>query len=579
MTTTKFIETTHFPTITNIEGLIECKNILHKNTEITDTWLAKRDLLLFWKNAIRLKTEDIDLFNLAKLTLINRAGLINNYSGNKKNALKCFDIIATTPHKTVHLNYLNFLKCAAEINTGTAYYQNNIFWKSLNHFSNANEILRKHLPNESRLKIQLFTNLGNLYQLIDKEKALKIFLDTIELIKNKNYSIETARVYYNTALTCSSIGDFATALNFLETAHKQYNSLKSRRGEHITLLAILNLYIKHNLIENANKYLNIVLESDGINFIENEYKVFHEITIGNFYFSKKEFDKALIHFESAIKINKTTATKAELLQVLKSLSEIYEQQGDYQRAFETMKKKDSLHEELFGEEKLRLFRNIEQQQEEMLQRERALELEQKVRQLEHAALLSQMNPHFIFNSLNTLQNLVIEGNEEAAINFISEFSILMREMLNNAKEELIPLKNEIEFLRRYVQLEEIRFNNHFNFHCSVDDVLPKHLVKIPVMLIQPLLENAIRHGLAPSKNEKSLSLFIRNGGPFIIVEVSDNGIGWKSNTNQEHKSHALDNIRERLSLMRAPNHENGRMEISSTPSQGTQITLWIPVQF
>jgi LytS/YehU family sensor histidine kinase len=286
-----------------------------------------------------------------------------------------------------------------------------------------------------------------------------------------------------------------------------------------------------------------------------------------------------MYFEKAIKINKTVATKAELLQVLKSLSEIYEQQGDYQRAFETMKRKDQLHEELFGEEKLRLFRNIEQQQEEMLQRERAMELEQKVRQLEHAALLSQMNPHFIFNSLNTLQNLVIEGNEEAAINFISEFSTLMREMLNNAKEELIPLKNEIEFLTRYVQLEEIRFNNNFNFNCNVEDVLPKHLVKIPVMLIQPLLENAIRHGLAPSKDKKSLSLNIRNGGPFILVEVIDNGIGWQENDKKEHKSHALENIKERLSLMRAPNNENGRMEINTKLSQGTQITLWIPVQF
>lgn len=579
MTTSNFIETKQFPTISNIDGLIECKDILHKNTEINDTIQARRDLVLFWKTAVKLKKQDFDLFTLAKLTLINRAGLINNYSGNKKSALKCFDKIAAAPDKTNHLSYLNFLKCAAEINTGTAYYQSNIFWKSLNHFSNANEILRKYLPNETRLKIQLFTNLGNLYQLIDKEKALKIFLDTIELIKNEKHSIETARVYYNTALTCSSIGDFETALKFLKTALEHYKALKSKRGEHITLLAIINLYIKHNLIEEAKQYLDIALESDGINFIDNEYIVFHEVTIGNFYFSKKEFENALVHFEEAIRINKTTATKAELLQVLKSLSEIYEQQGDYQRAFETMKKKDSLHEELFGEEKLRLFRNIEQQQEEMLQRERALELEQKVRQLEHAALLSQMNPHFIFNSLNTLQNLVIEGNEEAAINFISEFSTLMREMLNNAKEELIPLRNEIEFLTRYVQLEEIRFNNQFNFHCSVDDVLPKHLVKIPVMLIQPLLENAIRHGLAPSKNEKSLSLHIRNGGPFIIVEVSDNGIGWKTNANKEHKSHALDNIKERLSLMRAPNHENGRMEINTTPSQGTQITLWIPVQF
>jgi hypothetical protein len=113
MTTANFIETKQFPTISNIDGLIECKDILHKNTEINDTIHARRDLVLFWKTAVKLKKQDFDLFTLAKLTLINRAGLINNYSGNKKSALKCFDKIAAATDKTNHLSYLNFLKCAA----------------------------------------------------------------------------------------------------------------------------------------------------------------------------------------------------------------------------------------------------------------------------------------------------------------------------------------------------------------------------------------------------------------------------------------------------------------------------------
>lgn len=465
------------------------------------------------------------------------------------------------------------------INLGVLYIEKQDITRALSIFYQAENFVSKNdLVNQNYLSCLTKINLGNIYYNINKSQSLKYFnwaeklandLNQINLKQVCLINIANISFHENLEFSSAKIDELNELFN-LQPNTKLKTKSDLLKAE-ILIKKNVDLDKAKNILDNSYK---IYLENPSISILLNYLRIY------GFYFkTKANWTDALKFHLNYIKTDTENGPNFGTLQVLKSLSEIYEQQGDYQRAFETMKKKDSLHEELFGEEKLRLFRNIEQQQEEMLQRERALELEQKVRQLEHAALLSQMNPHFIFNSLNTLQNLVIEGNEEAAINFISEFSTLMREMLNNAKEELIPLRNEIEFLTRYVQLEEIRFNNHFNFHCSVDDVLPKHLVKIPVMLIQPLLENAIRHGLAPSKNDKSLSLHIRNGGPFIIVEVSDNGIGWKENTNKQHKSHALENIQERLSLMRAPNHENGRMEIKSELLKGTQITLWIPVQF
>ncbi len=465
------------------------------------------------------------------------------------------------------------------INLGVLYIEKQDITKALSIFYQAeNFVTKTTLVNQSYLSCLAKINLGNIYYNINKNQSLKYF-NLAEKIANELNQVNLKQVCL---INIANI-TFAEDLEFSITKIDELNELFKTHPN--TKLKTKSDLLKAEIL--INKKIDLELAKE---LLDNSYQVYQKnpsisillnyLRIYGFYFKAIEsWGNALDLHLSYIKTDKEHGPNFGILQVLKSLSEIYEQQGDYQKAFETMKQKDALHEELFGEEKLRLFRNIEQQQEEMLQKERAMELEQKVRQLEHAALLSQMNPHFIFNSLNTLQNLVIEGNEEAAINFISEFSTLMREMLNNAKEELIPLKNEIEFLKRYVQLEEIRFNNKFNFSVLIDEVLPKHLVKIPVMLIQPLLENAIRHGLAPSKNDKSLVLDVRNGGPFIIVDVTDNGIGWKENTNKQHKSHALENIQERLSLMRAPNHENGRMEIKSDLSKGTQITLWIPVQF
>lgn len=555
------------------------RNLILQPKLLNDLNTSIKIIGAIWKYEKKLNQSSSQLEYAKKIILLNLSIYLKEI-GQFGSALRILENpIFFKTDTTLDTKLNNNLTVSRLINLGVIHIEKQDITKALSIFYQAENFVTKNtLINQNYLSCLIKINLGNIYYNINKSQSLKYF-NLAETIANELNLTNLKQVCLINIANIAFNEDLEFSINKVNELDNLLTSLPNSKLKTKSDLLKAEIYIKKKTnLEDAKKLL------------ENAFKVYqlnpsisillNYLRIYGFYFKAKgNLNKAHEFLLEYLESDKENGPNFGTLQVLKSLSEIYEQQGDYQRAFETMKKKDALHEELFGEEKLRLFRNIEQQQEEMLQRERAMELEQKVRQLEHAALLSQMNPHFIFNSLNTLQNLVIEGNEEAAVNFISEFSTLMREMLNNAKEELIPLKNEIEFLKRYVQLEEIRFNNKFNFSILVDAVFPKHLVKVPVMLIQPLLENAIRHGLAPSKHEKSLVLAVRNGGPFIIVEVTDNGIGWKENTNKQHKSHALENIKERLSLMHAPNQQNGRIEIKSELSKGTQITLWIPVQF
>jgi LytS/YehU family sensor histidine kinase len=189
---------------------------------------------------------------------------------------------------------------------------------------------------------------------------------------------------------------------------------------------------------------------------------------------------------------------------------------------------------------------MEQQQAEIEEMENKVLINKKINELEHAALLAQMNPHFIFNSLNTLQELVIKKNETETLNFISNFSSLLRELLENSLRQKITLKQEIAFITKYVHLEEVRFANNFNFDIVMDESIPAHLIQIPVMLVQPLIENAIRHGLAPLKAKQKLLLKmiieIENG--FLYLQVKDNGKGFVEDPVPEFRypSVALKNI-------------------------------------
>jgi len=141
------------------------------------------------------------------------------------------------------------------------------------------------------------------------------------------------------------------------------------------------------------------------------------------------------------------------------------------------------------------------------------------------SLRSQMNPHFIFNSLNAIQECILTNKVDAAYKYLSKFSRLQRMVLNNSEKEIIPLSSEIEMLELYLSLESLRFSESFSYSINTDKITDIDDVMIPSLITQPLIENAIWHGLRSKEGEKILSVVYEEKEGLICITIDDNGIG------------------------------------------------------
>ena len=141
------------------------------------------------------------------------------------------------------------------------------------------------------------------------------------------------------------------------------------------------------------------------------------------------------------------------------------------------------------------------------------------------SLRSQMNPHFIFNALNSVNQFIAKNDERAANKFLAEFSKLMRLVLDSSQEDFIPLAQEKDMLSLYLKLEHLRFRDKFDYELHIDENLDLEVIEIPPMLLQPYIENAIWHGLRCKETEGMLYVDISEKDNNIWATISDNGIG------------------------------------------------------
>jgi ligand-binding sensor domain-containing protein len=210
-------------------------------------------------------------------------------------------------------------------------------------------------------------------------------------------------------------------------------------------------------------------------------------------------------------------------------------------------------------------------------------LERQMIELEQKALRLQMNPHFIFNALNTIKGYYSEGDTINASSYISKFSKLLRMLLENT-DQAIPLANEIEMLALYVSLAQTRYKNKFDYELFVDENLNVNEIIIPTLLLQPIVENAIIHGLAPKENKGILKVYFVKKGKQLECIVEDNGIGRAaSKSNQkfkEYESKAIDITSERIALF-GNNSGVSNFEIidlnSNGIATGTRVIVSIPL--
>jgi LytS/YehU family sensor histidine kinase len=204
-----------------------------------------------------------------------------------------------------------------------------------------------------------------------------------------------------------------------------------------------------------------------------------------------------------------------------------------------------------------VFRNIMlRRRNEKLRSERTqAELQHKAAELEMQALRAQMNPHFIFNCLSSINGFILKNESEPASDYLTKFSRLIRMVLTNSKKTFITLEDELEMLRLYLEMERLRFQYSFNYNINFKNEIDPENIFIPPLLLQPFAENAIWHGLMHKQGEGHLEILLSLEEKILTCTVTDNGIGrskaamMKSKSAEKQKSMGLQITKERLALL------------------------------
>ncbi|MFV0268408.1 MAG: sensor histidine kinase [Draconibacterium sp.] len=201
--------------------------------------------------------------------------------------------------------------------------------------------------------------------------------------------------------------------------------------------------------------------------------------------------------------------------------------------------------------------------------------ERRLRELELTAIRSQMNPHFLFNSLNSVQNLVQKNLGREAHLYLSDFAGLIRKVLNNSEKEEVSLAEELEMTEQYLRLEQLRFD--FDYAMEIDSEIDVHNTLVPSMLLQPFVENAIVHGLQNKTSGRKLKITMKRQNSEIKIEIEDNGVGREAakelSKTKNGKGSKL--ISERLQLLKEKQGEKYSLETIDL-QEGTRVEIIIP---
>lgn len=432
--------------------------------------------------------------------------------------------------------------------------------------------------------------------------------------------------YYQNSLKLASEENKTRSLKEKQKVADFYNK-SQRYDEEIKLR-------KESLEEAEETTLDAVPAS-----VENDDMLLDSITsqkinykIGNAYMQKQAYSEAIPYLKKSIEDADKNADLLIKKNATKRLSEVYETVGDYTKALKTFQDYVTLVDTLYARKEqeiqqvkqfnTRILDNqnrIASLEKEKELSETKISLAYKDQQLVHESnkrqqwaiysliagfllmlllvyfmfrtnkqqklannllalksMRSQMNPHFIFNALNSVNSFIAVNDERSANRYLSEFSVLMRNVLENSDEDFIPLSKEIELLKLYVKLEHNRFKDKFDYKVTIDDDIPLDEYTIPPMVLQPYIENAIWHGLRYKKEKGNLNIsMINQSTKTIKILIEDNGIGrqksieMKTKNQLKQKSKGMSNIKKRIAILNDMYQDKISVTISDAHNNGS----------
>ncbi|MBP6431351.1 MAG: histidine kinase [Ferruginibacter sp.] len=436
------------------------------------------------------------------------------------------------------------------------------------------------------------------------------FKDTAELISNYN---KLADFKLQTNQTVGAINSLNYGYQVSKTIPTQARSFNQK---------ITNIYLDNKDFDKAIKTKKELLNEP---FVKNssETKANETNQLANIYLQKKETETAVDLLKESYNISIKNGHTLEAKKSIEKLDSIYRIEGKKELSLALYKEFLMLLPELVSkdsslidmkiiqetEEKLKVLEEEKQLKDALIKKTtnfnywllgslglllallgiilfiyRKLKINNKKIALQ--SLRREMNPHFIFNSLNSINQFIANNNELAANQYLTKFSTLMRRVMENSKDDFVLFSKETELLQNYLELEKSRFTDKFDFTIDIDDELyANEQLYIPGMLIQPHLENAIWHGLRYKDEKGFLKLSFSKLNNNLQVIVEDNGVGiaeskkTKTVNQQKHKGRGITNTYERINILNELYKHNitCNVEDKVAPLHGVKVTLTIPI--
>ena len=465
-----------------------------------------------------------------------------------------------------------------------------------------------------------------------EEKSNNEFIGKVLLLKghaesfllNSDAALKHALKALNIFKELKHKGGEAGALDLLASIEFKYKNYDKAIAYHKQASKIfIQLDYKISLVSNYNNIAE-VLELSGDtdkaieyfqksiasnNKINNAYS-FPFKNLGKLFLKQNQFNKCNPLFLKALKIEEENEILSTQKEIYGYLFESSIKNNKIENSIKYTLKKDSISELLIKEEEDKKIKSLEDKynliakEKELIQemensdknkiifgilagslllfvlfliqknKNSKLELKQEKLVLEQKVLRTQMNPHFIFNALTSIQKTIFDNDPIKSTSYLSKFAKLIRQNFEFVDKQEISLSEDLDALKNYIETQQLRFDDKFDYVINIDEAIDPSYIKIPPMLLQPFVENAIEHGLKPKTEKGNLDININKKKHLLCFEIIDNGVGLSKDPKNTDRDHAIDIFKKRL-ILRKLGEEKLFSMVSNKNKSGTIVTFYL----
>lgn len=468
-------------------------------------------------------------------------------------------------------------------------------------------------------------------QLNEIESAKNSYLSASFFLSQASTHIDSIKTYMNISVSMRELNELANSGEYIEQASAICTEGYIPMICDMVVLNMSQFLADNGRNEEALNYLND-------NFPEENQKLHPNLNsayygqLGAIYLNLKMFDLAEHTFLTCVEISEQHQYYFNTLHGLQGLVDTYVEQSDYEKAYHYQKEISKVEEIIKGQNLEKRIGKLERQKQlaednekiSALERDKEIIVSNRLKQLiislliiglvlslafvfylrtlkyekeretiekemvasKLQALSLNMNPHFVFNSFNTLLNFIIKKKQSDAIDYLSKMSSIIRSLLGNAEKVGIPLNKELEILESYIHLEKLRFDFDLEFILNVEEQLLNKNPNIPSMILQPHLENALIHGLKSDAKNGKLELILTDDDEMIKCIIRDNGVGRQAaestKSNRNHLHIATFNTNERVQLLKKMGYPKSKISVidlkwDDKSPKGTEVTIYLPM--